>query len=168
MPLTTTVDLSVAGLYTKALDLQLASANVASRFGVALADGTGAGEANRIFADRRTLAASASESLDLAGTLLDAFGDTLTLTRVKALIVVAAAANTNNVVIGGAVSNAWVGPFGAAAHTAQVRPGGMAVFACTDATGWAVTAGTGDLLQMANSGAGSAVTYDVIVVGTSA
>lgn len=168
MPLTTTVDLSVAGLYTKLLDLQQANANVATRFGLALADGTAANQANRIWADRRTLAASATETLDLAGVLVDAFGDALTFTRIKAIIVSAALANTNNVVMGGAATNAFVGPFGAAAHTVQVRPGGMAVLGCLDATAWPVTAGTGDLLQFANGGAGTPVTYDVILVGTSA
>jgi hypothetical protein len=29
-----------------------------------------------------------------------------------------------------------------------------------------VTAGTGDILQVANSGAGTSVTYDIIVIGT--
>ncbi|WP_291295815.1 hypothetical protein [Elioraea sp.] len=168
MPLTSTVDLSVAALYTKILDLQSASAPVQAKFTVSLAEGTGANQANRVFADRRTLAASATENLDLAGVLLDAFGDTIALARVKVLIVRASAANTNNVIVGGAGSNGFVGPFGAAAHTASVRPGGMVAFACADATGWPVTAGTADLLQIANSGAGTSVEYEVIIIGATA
>lgn len=168
MPLTTTVDLSVAALYTKVLDLQSASAPVQAKFTVNLANGAGAGQADRVWADRRTLAASASESLDLAGTLLDAFGDAATFVRVKAIIVRAADANTNNVTVGGASTNAFVGPFGAATHTVSVRPGGMVAFACRDATGWPVTAGTGDLLQLANSAGGTTVEYEIIVIGCSA
>lgn len=168
MPLSTTIDVSIAALYTKVLDLQSAQANVQSKFTVNLANGTAAAQADRVWADTRTLAASATESLDLAGTLLDAFGDAATFVRVKGLIVRAAAANTNNVIVGGAASNAFVGPFGAAAHTVQVRPGGVLAFACSDATGWPVTVGTGDLLQLANGSGGSTVTYDVIIIGASA
>ena len=34
-----------------------------------------------------------------------------------------------------------------------------------DATAYAVTAGSADILQVANSSSGSTVTYDVIIVG---
>lgn len=33
------------------------------------------------------------------------------------------------------------------------------------ATGYAVTAGTADQLKVANSGAGTGVTYDIVIVG---
>ena len=51
-----------------------------------------------------------------------------------------------------------------------VRPGAtFAVFAGqADSAGYAVTATTADLLHVANSSSGTSVTYDVIVIGTSA
>ena len=131
----------------------------------AFTDGTGADQAQKLFTDQRTLAASANESLDLAGGLTDAFGATLTLTKVKAILVKAAAGNTNNVVVGGAASNAFTGPFGDASDTVAVKPGGTVMFVAPDANGYAVTAGTGDLLKVANSGAGTGVTYDIVIVG---
>ena len=82
------------------------------------------------------------------------------------LLIRAAAGNTNNVVVGGAASNQFVTPFGAGAHTLTVRPGGMLLMVANDATGYAVTAGTGDLLRIANSSSGSAVTYDIVLLGT--
>jgi hypothetical protein len=132
---------------------------------IALGNGTGTNQVSRLFSDTRTLAASATENLDLAGVLTDPFGNVLTFATVKVLKFCAAAGNVNNVVIGGAAVNAFVGPFGAAAHTLAVRPGGCFVWIAPQA-GAAVTPGTSDLLQVANSGAGTAVTYDVIILGT--
>ncbi|MBX6382162.1 MAG: hypothetical protein IRZ07_04180 [Microbispora sp.] len=155
----------LAAELTSAQDLTTASAPLSFSRQVLLTDGAGAGQADRIWSDERTLAASASEDIDLAGTLVDPFGGTITFARVKGLIVAAAAGNTNNVVIGGASSNGWVGPFGAADNTLAVRPGGLLVLMSPDATGYPVTAGTGDLLHVANSGAGSSVTYQIVVIG---
>lgn len=131
-------------------------------------DGTGAGEADQVFADRRTLAANSSEELDLAGTLTDALGNTVELATVRALLIEAAAGNTNPVVVGGASSNAWSAPFDADDNTLSVRPGGLILLVAPDATGYPVTADTGDLLQIANGGSGSSVTYDITIIGSGA
>lgn len=131
-------------------------------------DGTGAGQANRVFADRRQLAASANESLDLAGGLTDALGATITLAKVRALLIEADAGNTNTLVVGGAAANAFASLFGDATDKIVVRPGGLVLIVAPDATGYAVTAGTGDLLQVANGGAGTPVTFDITVIGATA
>lgn len=151
------------------LDLGKSTAKVGLRQAVSLTDGTGAGQANRVFQDTRTLAASASEDLDLAGVLTGPDGAVITFARIKLLAVVAAPGNANNVVVGGAASNAWLGPFGAAAHTIAVRPGEpKLICAAADAVAYPVTAGTVDLLKIANSGAGTSVTYSILIVGSSA
>src|SRR5439155_27040686 len=128
---------------------------------IALATGTATGQADKVWSDTRTLTASATEDIDLTGTLIDAFGATLTLARVKGLVIFASSANTNDVVVGNASSNGWVGPFGAATHTLAVRPGGLLCLFAPGATGYTVVGGTGDLLHVANSAGGSSVTYDV-------
>lgn len=170
MPLTSKMTLSVSGAQTAALDLGNVSATMAKSYAVSLTTGTAAGQADKIFHDTRTLAASANEDLDLAGTLTDALGATVTFARIKGLIIAAAAGNTNNVVVGNATSNGFVTWVGGATHTVTVRPGAVLalIAGSADATGYAVTAGTGDLLRVANSGAGTGVTYDVIVIGASA
>lgn len=133
----------------------------------ALGNGTGADQINQIFADTRTLAASANEDLDLSGTALqNALGQNIAFTKVRGLLVRAAAANTNNVIVGGAATNQFATPFGAAAHTLTVRPGGCIFLMANDVTGYAVTAATADLLRIANSGAGTTVTYDIVILGT--
>jgi len=67
--------------------------------------GTGANQADIVWTDERTLAASGSEDLDLAGALTDAFGATITAVELVAIIIVADAGNTNNVVVGDATDH---------------------------------------------------------------
>lgn len=169
MGLTSSLSVAASADLTSALDLATGSVPLALRRAVSLTSGTGAGQADKVFHDRRTLAASATEDLDLAGVLLDAFGAAITFARIKGIVVAAAAANANNVVVGAAAATQWATLLNAAG-TVTLRPG--AVFAAmagvTDATGWAVTAGTGDLLKVANSGAGTSVEYDIVLIGASA
>lgn len=120
-------------------------------------------EANILFADQRTLAASANEDLDLAGALANAFGATITAAEIVAILISAAEGNTNNVNVTRPASNGFAGPFLAAGDGVSVKPGEFAFFAST--SGWAVTAGTGDLINVANSAAGTPVTYDVLIIG---
>jgi hypothetical protein len=172
MPLTTNVLVNVAAKQTPTtpLDLGSSEANIVKKLAISLLSGVAAGQADLIFSDTRTLAASANEDLDLAGGLTGAFGATLTFVKVKLVLVAAAVGNTNNVIVGGAPSNAFATWAGAAAHTVTVRPGGALLLTVGpgDLNAYGVTAGTGDLLRIANSGAGTSVSYDVIVIGTSA
>ncbi|MFF3310484.1 hypothetical protein [Streptomyces sp. NPDC002952] len=170
MPLSGTVlAMSAFAELSTALDLGTAKAPQSFNRSVTLGSGTAAGKADRVFADRRTLAASATEDLDLAGVLLDAFGAAITFVRVKGLFISAAAANVNNVIVGASATNTWSTLLNATG-TVTLRPGATlgAMAGVTDPTGYAVTASTGDLLKIANSGAGTSVTYDIFVIGASA
>ncbi|SDM77326.1 hypothetical protein [Streptomyces wuyuanensis] len=168
MALTSSLSVAASAELTSAADLATGAVPLTVRHAVSLASGTGVGKADKVFHDRRTLAASATEDLDLAGVLLDSFGAAITFARVKGLVVTAAAGNVNNVVIGAAAANPWTALLGATG-TLIVRPGG---FVCVGAgaadVGYAVTAGSGDVLRVANSGAGSSVTYDIVIIGASA
>lgn len=170
MPLnSSSVTVRVTADQTSQLDLMAPQAKL--DYGAAalvLGAGTAASQADRLFTDTRTLGASAAEDLDLAGVLLDAFGATLTFARIKGLVIAASAANTNNVIVGGAVSNGFISWAGAATHTVTIRPGGVFALFAPDAVAYTVTAATADLLHIANSGAGTGVTYDVLILGSSA
>ncbi|MFF5972219.1 hypothetical protein ACFY7C_11940 [Streptomyces sp. NPDC012769] len=169
MPLTSSLSIAADATLTSSLDLTTASAPLSVRSATSWATGTGAGKADKVFSDRRQLAASATEDLDLAGVLLDAFGQAITFARIKGLIIRADAANTNNVILGNATSNAWAALLGATG-TLTLRPGASLGLNTgpADATGYAVTAGTGDILKVANSGGGTTVTYDIVLIGASA
>jgi hypothetical protein len=169
MPLTSRLVLELTGSLTTALDFTTPVSSVDLRQQVDFVTGTGAGQADKQWADQRTLTASSTEDVDLTGTQTDAFGATITLARIKGLLIRASAANTNNVVVGAASSNAWAALLNATG-TITLRPGTGILLAAgsADATAYAVTAGTGDLLKVANSGAGSSVIYDIAVIGCSA
>ena len=156
----------VSGRYTSASGLGSASFDLGQEALIQFAPGTGAGKADLVFADRRTLAASATENLDLAGALTDPVGGAAVFGHVKAIYITAKLANTNSVVVGGAASNFFVGPFGGTTPTFTLPPGG-ALLLTHPGAGWTVTASTGDLLKIANSSSGTSVQYDVVIIGTS-
>ena len=166
MPLKADVSVKVACALSKALtDFSPEQVRTVEK-AIQLLDGSGDLQATQLYTAKRTLAASANESLDLNGTALEnLFGDAVALTKVKALLIIADSANVNDVVFGPAAANGFVTPFNAAADRIKVKPNGFALLVAPDANGYAVTAGTGDLLYVANSGAGSSVTYTIVVIG---
>jgi hypothetical protein len=133
-----------------------------------LASGVGLNQADKIYAETRTLAASGNTTLDLAGVMTDVFGAVITFARIKGIFIFADPANTNNVLMGAAAATQFIGPLGSATDVVNVRPGGFACFFAPDATGWAVGAGATDFLKFANSAAGTGVTYDLYLIGASA
>lgn len=169
MTLTTRATANVALTARNTIDLGASSASRALQLALELANGTGAGQADVAFSDTRTLAASATEDLDLAGALADPFGVSQVFARVKLLVVQAAPGNSNNVQVSRPASNGFP-LFLAASDGIALRPGETLLLAAgaADAVGHAVTAATGDLLTFTNSGAGTSVTYSVMIVGCSA
>lgn len=167
MALTANIKDAVTATLTNTADFESASSSIADATSITFTDGTGAGQADRIFKDQRTLGASATEDLDLSGALTNIYGTTVVFARIKYIRVSAAAANTNNVNVARATANG-VPLFLAALDAIPVRPGGFFSWGCSDATGIAVTAGTGDLLTITNSGGTTGVTYNITIIGASA
>lgn len=179
MPLTTRFRLGLTATHTATAptnDLGIngtgGSIELGTLFDFSLPTGTAVGQADRVFSDTRTVTASTNDDLDLAGTLTDSFGATVTFAKVKAIFIRSAGAghpsgaNTQNFTVGAAAANGWSTLFTQTAVT--MRPGQLLGAACdaTDSTCWAVTAGTGDLLRIAN-GAGASINYDILIIGTS-
>ncbi len=160
----TVVSAGVKGSVTSTPDI--GSLNYAVNFAASLtfADGTGANQANMIWADQRTLSASATEDLDLAGGLTNVFGAALTFTKIKAIIVTAAAGNTNSVQVIRPASNG-VPIFMAAGDGIALTPGAFFAAAFPNLAGIGVTGGTGDLLTLTNSAGTTPVTYNIVIVG---
>lgn len=165
--LTTFITAQIDATYRNVLDLGTPTDSFIKKQRLELANGTGANSADLMFHDQRTLAASGTENLDLAGSLTNGFGATLTFVEVRAILVTAASGNTNNVVVSRPASNG-VPLFSAASDAIPVPPGGLFMWACGADGAVAVTAGTGDIITITNSSSGTSVTYDVIIVGTSA
>lgn len=121
------------------------------------ADGAGALQANVLYQASLALAAGA-KSLDLNGVLTDSYGSTVSLLRVKGLFV----RNTGVADLTfGAGTTPWV-TFLNSTGTVTLKPGAFLLACAVDATGWAVTASTADLLNFTGTGTG---TFDVAVLG---
>lgn len=166
MPAGVTADIAVTirAILAGTADLGTPRAPANVDFLQQFAPGTDAtSKADLLFADTRTLAASATENLDLAGVLATALGATITAAEVVAIWVRAAAANTNSVVVGGAASNAFSGPLSGTTPKITLQPGNAVLLTCQQ--GWPVVAGTGDILLISNSGSGTGVDYDIVVIG---
>ncbi len=151
---------------TSPLDLTTVSNPLTVAKQIAFAQGAGAGQADMMWSDTRTIAASGSDALDLAGSLTGPFGTTLTFVRLKMILVLAAAGNTNNVNVTTPGSNGTP-LFLAAGDGIPVKPGGLFWWYDPSAAGVVVTPSTADLLTIVNSGAGTSVTYDIHLFGAS-
>ncbi|WP_431861371.1 hypothetical protein [Azospirillum sp.] len=160
---TATVKVAVKSTMVNSGTLSTATAPLDFSASYTLANGTAADQANHFFAATYTGVDSTGNSHDLAGGLTDAFGSTTTFTAIKTLVVKAASTNSGNVIVGGAASNAFASMFGDATDKVALKPGGILVLHDPSAAGYAVTAGTGDLLKIAASS--GTVDYDLVLIG---
>lgn len=158
------VVLKLIGSMTQATDLSSLADALSRDYTLTFANGTGANQANMWWHDQRTLAASATEDLDLAGSLTSVFGTTITLTSLKGVFVYAAAANTNNVNVTRPAANGitWLL---AAGDGIGLKPGAWVAWFDPSANGATVTAATADLITFTNSAGTTSVTYDVFLLG---
>lgn len=160
------ISLSLAVSQSVAGDVNTAKNAIAVNSLLQLLNGTGADQANQAFSDERTLAASTSESLDLAGSLTDAFGASITFTKIKGMLVMADEGNGDNIEVGGAASNGFASFLGDASDVVLVPPGGLCLLTAPGADGFSVTASTGDLLKINNADSGAAGSYTIVLIGT--
>jgi hypothetical protein len=166
MALTSRVNLALDALLTGTVGLSTPQSQLNQRYDRSLANGAGVAAANSIYAATLTTGASSTTTLDVAtgGGLVDTLGAALALARIKGIYVKAAAGNTNNVVVTRPAANG-VPIFGAASGSFPIKPDGLFTIWDPSAAGIVVTAATADLIDFVNSGAGTSVTYDVVIVG---
>lgn len=127
--------------------------------------GTGLSQVNKIYEKQHSISASSSLTLDLAGSLTDDFGNTITMTAVKAIIIeLKGSSGASSIQVGNAtnpISSMW----GGATNTMRILKEGILVLATTNASGYAVTAGSADELKIANNDASNAATVNVVILG---
>ena len=111
MALTTNARGSIQYSITGAPDLGSARASRDHVDSANWTNGTGANQADVVFSDTRNVAASTVDSLDLSGSLEDVLGNSAVFAKVKAIEIRAASTNGSTITVGGAASNAFVGPF---------------------------------------------------------
>lgn len=166
MPVTQTgeVQVRVVSKLSNGLDLSTVLNTIDRTFGTSFANGTGAYQANNSWGDLRTLLTATNEDIDLAGVLTNAFGAVLTFTELKGIILFAPTTNTGNLTVTRPAANGVPFLSTAGAGFALV-PGGLYVYTNPSDAGIAVTAGTGDLINI-NNGSGATQSYYIILIGT--
>lgn len=166
MALSTVVDLKFIGTLSKALDLAAQNAiPLTLQKQLTMASGVGAGQADKIWADVGTVGPSATVSLDLAGSMLDVFGDAFTPAKLKLFGFLSDPANLNTThLVRPAAGVPWLG---ASADLVIIPPGGF-LFYGAPIGGITVTATTADIIEITNAAGTNTNTYSVMLVGTSA
>lgn len=162
MALKTSVDVRVSAALVEQSGSQRAAAYEVVKDVVTLANGTTSGKADVVYSDpAKTLGASASVSYDLSGSLTNGIGGAAVFAKVKVIAVKNSGAGA--ITIERPASNGL--PFFDAAGDAITIPSGGSV-TLHNPTGWTVTAGTGDLIDITADGSGA--TFAILIVGTSA
>jgi len=144
------------------------------------AAGTGVGGLNEGYFAVRTLAASASETLDVNGGLTNPINDAaVVVARYKVwLVCLLSTADTvgegtgavtgnacSSITLGNPAGTPFLGPLGATAHTLTVTNGAVMLFARADATGWLSTAASADSLKVANNDGAVEARYLLALLG---
>lgn len=163
MTLTTVANLRVQTTLTNPLDLVTASAPQMFQYLLEMTSGVGLNQADTVWSDNRTVAASTTDSLDLAGSLETALGVAFTPARIKGLILRNRGAQ-NLALTRPAAGVPWLTASG---DSVIVVPGGINIWLAPTAAGIAVTATTADLIDVVN-GAGVSVNYDIVIIGATA
>lgn len=163
--LTSRAQIQISGNLTNVAGLQTATAPLSVTKTLDLANGVAVNQANVLFSNTYAITTGATQSLDLAGGgLTDAFGVALAPARVKCVVITASSSNTTNLTILGSANAVPI--LNTAATTMTLTPGGIFLACNPSATGWAVTAGTGDIVQIVNA-AGATANADVVLIGAS-
>ena len=134
--------------------------------GVSIATGSGAGQANQSFLKEYTPAQSASTTIDLFGSITNAFGDTVSLLKIKALVIVNRSL-THSLIIGGAASPIFSGTNTITLPPAVSAAAPSAMALLGSGAGWTVTNTSADALVLVDGGEdANAGQFDVLVIGT--
>lgn len=127
--------------------------------------GTGDNQVNKAYFAQRTLNATTTESLDLAGGITDYAGAAITLTVLKyAYLAIVSPDGTKALRVGpqNVANAAQLGWGGTGATVYDTIYTDWELYRPID--GYAITAGTGDLFPVHNPGA-EAVTYAILLMG---
>jgi len=125
--------------------------------------GTNANQMSQLWRSRQSIVASGTNSHNIAGSITNAFGETLTITTVRFLAVVVADTEANGVEVGGAATQPFSTWAGDVSDTVLVIPGGLFMTVAPTKAAFAVS--TNSFIQVKNSGT-NAISYDVWVGGS--
>jgi hypothetical protein len=168
MALTTSINFRATGTLTKTVGAILSTLGPTIARNFAWASGVAIDQADKAYYARPTIAGSATLSLDLAGTTLeDMFGDAFAIAKLKCFALSSDLTLCPNQIVVLKPTNGVPWLTGATGAGVNVPPGGSLLWVAPTLAGIAVTAGTGDLIDIQNSAAGS-VQPEILIIGASA
>lgn len=161
MAFTSNNSLRLSATLTGPGDLGTDTSALNTTIGMALSDGTSAGQADLMFKDTRTVADGATDDIDLT-SIEDAFGNPLSAAEVVTIFIRSLDTNTTDLTIGGSSADYTGLP------DQTIAPGGIAVHHNSGANGLgAVTDSSSDIIRVVN-GAGAQASYEIVVIARSA
>lgn len=146
------------------VELGTASYKINKSYLTTLKNGIADNQANQLYTRVEELPPSSSVDVDLSGALEDVFGNTVTFTKVKAIILKSDATNLDTMTLGGG-ANAFADWLGSATDTVTLRTGGTFCLIAADNDAYAVTAGTGDILTIGNDSGTENAKFELTIVG---
>lgn len=172
--LTGNVNIEANWIYSKADTLgETATQPGNKKYEQAFASGTADNQADVLYAATRTVTvATTADDLDLAGALTDIFGDTITMVKIRAIVIKNKVTTSGeDLSVGAAASNPITDLFSNAGtpgtSSIDIKPGGtFAITAGVD--GITVTAGSADTLRVNHEGSAADISYDIVIYGTTA
>lgn len=125
-----------------------------------VSDGTGLNQANRVYVQESTIAASGTATFNVASGLTDVFGNSLALTRVCEVWVehLNESANTSTITVGGGSNPLW------ASLSVTLKKNGDFRWRDYSATGLAITTNT--TLTLTNNSGSLVSSYRVTIIGS--
>lgn len=166
MPLSTIIRAGITAEYTS--DQGLYVGRVPLEFSALFqwADGVLAGQADKIFIKRDSVANGAPDTFDLAGGLTDPFGVAFSFAKICGIGVLNRNTVAGEILSVGGGTNPFINWVMAAGDGIKLGPGGLLMQVDPSLAAYAVTGGTGDVLQIA--AAAGTIGYDLMLIGRSA
>jgi hypothetical protein len=163
------VKASLDWLFKETLDLSIVSDAARLEYSGTVGDGVAADQCDKVWHDERTVAAGANDDLDLTALVTSLFGSNVTINFVKLkwlLVVYKSTTSGVKLRLDSSVTNGFTGAFGDSA-TSKIEIGADSpLLTGRKKDGWTVDA-THKVLRVNNPGA-SAITYRIVIAGTSA
>lgn len=173
MTMTSKLEARLTWLQKSAQDLSTVVDSGFLDFAVDLATGTAINTADIVWHDTRTVNSGSNDDLDLSSAsalVRSIFGTNVptTFVKVKAILIKnKSTATGEELQLDSSVANAFTGwCAGSTTSKKQIGPNSVGVESNL-CDGWAVTAGSADILRITNTGA-APIVYDIVIIGTSA
>ncbi len=143
------------------LDIGSVTATPSSSYSQAFTDGVGADKIENVIVKAGTITASGTANIDLNAVLTDPGGDAVNFTKVKAFLIKNLSSSGDGISVGGTFNDYY----GAGGDLVEVMPGGCFLLSNPTAAGYAVTAGSADMITLTNLDAVNEQDYEVEVIG---